>query len=129
MSNKVKIAIDAMGGEKSPKKIVEGIEISLRSNRENFFYLYGQKDLLEKEISKKKFTSKYCEIIDTKDIILDNESPLAAAKWFASHGPEAVLVRMGKQGAILFDARKNDMWEIRTKIPSWQVFILDPKNT
>jgi len=29
MSNKVKIAIDAMGGEKSPKKIIEGIEISL----------------------------------------------------------------------------------------------------
>ena len=33
MSNKVKIAIDAMGGEHSPKKIVEGIEISLKSNQ------------------------------------------------------------------------------------------------
>ncbi len=27
MSNKVRIAIDAMGGENSPKKIIEGIEI------------------------------------------------------------------------------------------------------
>ena len=80
MSNKVKIAIDAMGGENAPKKIVEGIEISLKSNQENFFYLYGQKDLLEKEISKKRFTSKHCEIINTKDIILDDESPLAGAK-------------------------------------------------
>ena len=80
MSNKVKIAIDAMGGENSPKKIVEGIEISLKSNQENFFYLYGQKDLLEKEISKKKFAIKHCEIINTKDIILDDESPLGAAK-------------------------------------------------
>ena len=33
MSNKVKIAIDAMGGENSPKKIVEGIDISLKSNQ------------------------------------------------------------------------------------------------
>ena len=41
MTNKVKIAIDAMGGESSPKKIIEGIEISLKSNQENFFYLYG----------------------------------------------------------------------------------------
>ena len=29
MLNKVKIAVDAMGGEHSPKKIVDGIEISL----------------------------------------------------------------------------------------------------
>ena len=43
MSNKVKIAIDAMSGENSPKKIVEGIEISLKSNKENFFYLYGKR--------------------------------------------------------------------------------------
>ena len=28
MPNNVKIAIDAMGGENSPKKIIEGIEIS-----------------------------------------------------------------------------------------------------
>ena len=80
MSNKVKIAIDAMGGEGSPKKILEGIEISLKSNQENFFYLYGQKDLLEKEISKSKFMQKHCEIINTKSIILDDESPLVAAK-------------------------------------------------
>tara|TARA_Y100000590_G_scaffold462872_1_gene628131 strand:- start:570 stop:1574 length:1005 start_codon:yes stop_codon:yes gene_type:complete len=80
MSNTVKIAIDAMGGENSPKKIIKGIEISLKSNTENFFYLYGKKDLIEKEISRTKLSNKYYEIIDTKDIILDKESPLVAAK-------------------------------------------------
>ena len=80
MSNKVKIAIDAMGGESSPKKIFEGIEISLKSNQENFFYLYGKKDLLEEEISKKKDIQKHCEIINAEDIILDHESPLTGAK-------------------------------------------------
>ena len=80
MSNKVKIAIDAMSGENSPNKIIEGIEISLKSSQENFFYLFGQKDLLEKKISKNKLMQKYCEIINTKDIILDDESPLGAAK-------------------------------------------------
>ena len=44
MSNKVKIAIDAMGGENAPKKIVDGIEISLKTNKENFFYLYGKRN-------------------------------------------------------------------------------------
>ena len=80
MSNIVKVAIDAMGGDNSPKKILNGIEISLKTNKEFFFYLYGQKDLLEKEISKKKSIQKYCEIIDAQDIILDNESPLTGAK-------------------------------------------------
>ena len=80
MLNKVKIAIDAMGGQDSPKKIIEGIEISLKSNQENFFSLYGKKDLLEKEIYKRKGMRKYCEIINAEDIVSDNESALAGAK-------------------------------------------------
>jgi len=80
MSKKVKIAIDAMGGKDSPKKIIEGIQISLKSNQENFFYLYGKKDLLEKEISKRKIIQNYCEIINTDDIVSDDESALTGAK-------------------------------------------------
>ena len=80
MSENIKIAIDAMGGDDSPRKIINGIEMSLKSNKENFFYLYGDKNILEKEVSKKKILSENCEIINSKDIILDNESPLTAAK-------------------------------------------------
>ena len=31
MNDKIKIGVDAMGGDNSPKKILEGIEISLES--------------------------------------------------------------------------------------------------
>ena len=48
MVDKVKIAIDAMSGENSPKKIIDGIEISLKSNKEIFFYLYGVKLILHR---------------------------------------------------------------------------------
>ena len=51
MINRVKIAIDAMGGDNAPKKIIDGINISLQSNQENFFFLYGKQDLLEKELT------------------------------------------------------------------------------
>jgi len=64
MSNIVKIAIDAMGGENSPKKIIEGIEISLKTNQKNFFYLYGKKNIIENELHKKKKLQEYCEIIN-----------------------------------------------------------------
>ena len=80
MLNKVKIAIDAMGGENAPTKIINGIEISLKSNKENFFYLYGKKNILEKELSNKTHLLKYCEIINADDTILDDESPLTGAK-------------------------------------------------
>ena len=80
MSNKVKIAVDAMGGDKSPKKIINGIEISLKKNTENYFYLFGDKNLLNKEISQTQLVAQHSEIIDTQDVIVDNESPLSAAK-------------------------------------------------
>jgi len=116
MSDKVKIAIDAMSGENSPKKIIEGIEISLKSNKENFFYLYGKKDLLEKEIHKKKYIKKYSEIIHTEDIILDDESPLTAAKkskntsmWKAVESLKEkksdISLSAGNTGALLIISR------------------------
>ena len=35
MSDKVKIAVDAMGGENSPNKIIQGIELSLKKTKPN----------------------------------------------------------------------------------------------
>ena len=116
MSDKVKIAIDTMSGENSPKKIIEGIEISLKSNQENFFYLYGKKDLLEREIHKKKYIQKYSEIIHTEDIILDDESPLTAAKkskntsmWKAIESLKEkkshISLSAGNTGALLIISR------------------------
>ena len=116
MSNNVKIAIDAMGGENSPKKIIDGIEISLKSNQENIFYLYGKKNLLEKEIFKRKSIHKHCEIIDSEDVILDDESPLAGAKkskntsmWKAINSLKEkkahISLSAGNTGALLVISR------------------------
>ena len=58
MSRKINIAIDAMGGENSPKKIIEGIKISLKKNKENFFHLYGKIDIIKKELEKNKKNKK-----------------------------------------------------------------------
>ena len=80
MQDKVKIAIDAMGGDNSPDKVLGGIEISLKENKENFFYLYGNKKLLEEKINKKENLKNNCKIIEAEDVILDDESPLAGAK-------------------------------------------------
>ena len=112
MLNKVKIAIDAMGGENSPKKIIEGIKISLLTNKENFFFLYGKKDILKKEISNSKIVEQNCEIINTNDVILDDESPLTATKrgkkssmWKAIESQKEIETNIslsaGNTGALL----------------------------
>ena len=80
MINKITIAIDAMGGENSPKKIIDGIKISLKKNRENFFILYGEKDLLTEEVNKDNLLKEHCKIIHVNQSISDDESPFTAAK-------------------------------------------------
>ena len=43
-----KIAVDAMGGDGSPKKIIDGIIHNHKSNKESFFKIFGDKDLIQK---------------------------------------------------------------------------------
>ncbi len=80
MNSKVKIAVDVMGGENAPKKIINGINISLKKNKDNYFFLIGNKDLINKEVENKKLIIDNSQIIHSNDVITDDESPLAAAK-------------------------------------------------
>ena len=116
MTNKVNIAIDAMGGENSPSKVIQGINISLESSNDNFFYLYGNEDVLHKEGSKYKLVKSYSEIINAKDVILYDESPLTAAKkgkessmWKAIESQKEkktdVCLSAGNTGALLVISR------------------------
>ena len=53
MNKKVKIAIDMMGGENSPDKTIEGIELFIKRNKNTndyFFYLFGDKDILKEKL-------------------------------------------------------------------------------
>tara|TARA_Y100001936_G_C15804150_1_gene523117 strand:- start:376 stop:552 length:177 start_codon:yes stop_codon:yes gene_type:complete len=58
MDKKVKIAIDMMGGENSPDKNIDGIELFVKRNKnlnDYFFYLFGNEDLINEKIKKKIF--------------------------------------------------------------------------
>jgi len=116
MTNKIKIGVDAMGGDNSPKKIFEGIEISLKTENNIFFYLFGKKNILENEINNFSSIKKHCEIIDSPDTISDNESPLAAAKkgketsmWMCIESQKKnitdISLSAGNTGALLVVSR------------------------
>jgi glycerol-3-phosphate acyltransferase PlsX len=116
MKNMVIIAVDAMGGENSPQKIVNGIELSLKESNENFFKLYGNKDQLNILINNKPKMNKYCEIIHCDRHIEDEESPLSAAKKSEStsmwqsiesqiNGKSQITLSAGNTGALLILSR------------------------
>ena len=79
MSNLIKIAVDAMGGDGSPKKIVEGIIHNHKSNHENFFKIYGDEKEILRQIGN-KIDKNFFEIFDTKNVVKSTDSPLEAAK-------------------------------------------------
>ena len=51
MNEKIVIAVDAMGGENSPNKIIDGIKLVLKSNSNLYFNLFGKSDQINDLIS------------------------------------------------------------------------------
>ena len=83
MEKKITIAIDAMGGENAPKKNIEGLNIFLSKNKFNndfIIHLYGDENVLKKEISKFNISDDLIKIVHTEAVVSDEESPMTAVK-------------------------------------------------
>ena len=53
MTDLIKIAVDAMGGDGSPKKIIDGIILNHSTNKNNFFKIFGDKNQIDPLINGK----------------------------------------------------------------------------
>jgi len=83
MSKKISIAIDAMGGDNSPKKTIEGLKFFIEKNyRNNDFVinLFGKENLIKEEVHKQKINTDLINIINADSVVSDNETPLTAIK-------------------------------------------------
>ena len=83
MPQKISIAIDAMGGDNSPDKTIEGIKIFLDKNKKkNDFILnvFGKEDILKKMLIKFNINSDLINIIHSNKVVSDEETPLTAVK-------------------------------------------------
>ena len=83
MSQKIIIAIDAMGGENAPAKNIEGISIFLKKNTNKndfFFNIFGDKNLIIKEINKFNISINFYKIFHSSTVVSDEETPLTAIK-------------------------------------------------
>ena len=69
MNKQLTIAVDAMGGDDSPLKIIKGIELFHNSNDDVFFKIFGNQNLINKYIYKTKINKNSFEIIHTEEKI------------------------------------------------------------
>ena len=117
MSDLIKIAVDAMGGDGSPKKIIDGIILNHKSNQENYFKIFGDKNEINRLIYG-KIDKKFYDIVHTKNIVKSTDSPLEAAKrgkdtsmWLSIESVKKketdIVISAGNTGALLVIAKLN----------------------
>jgi glycerol-3-phosphate acyltransferase PlsX len=117
MADLIKIAVDAMGGDNSPKKIIDGIIHNHKNNKRNFFKIFGDKNKIISLI-KGEIDSQNYEIIHTENFVLSTDSPLEAAKkgkdtsmWLAIESVKKkeadIVISAGNTGALLVIAKLN----------------------
>ena len=70
----ITIAIDAMGGENSPFKVLKGTEIFLANNYPINVIFFGNENLINKTIKKEKLNLKNYTIVNTIENVNDNDN-------------------------------------------------------
>jgi glycerol-3-phosphate acyltransferase PlsX len=117
MSSIIKIAVDAMGGDNSPNKIIDGIAHHYKSNPLTFYKIFGDKDKILKLLKNRVSENNY-EIVNTLNKVSSEDSPLEAAKrgkdtsmWLAiesvKHKDSDIVISAGNTGALLVISKLN----------------------
>ena len=117
MTKLIKIAVDAMGGDNSPRKIIDGIIHNHKKNKENFFKIFGDKDEILKYLSN-NINESFYEIVHTNEVVKSTDSPLEAAKrgkntsmWLSIESVKNketdIVISAGNTGALLVIAKLN----------------------
>ena len=117
MSELVKIAVDAMGGDNSPRKIIDGLVHNHKSNKENYFKIFGDENKIQ-DCLNGRINKDYFEIINTDKTVKSTDSPLEAAKkgkntsmWLSIESVKKketdIVISAGNTGALLVIAKLN----------------------
>ena len=117
MSKLITIAVDAMGGDNSPTKIIKGINLHSQSNKNVFYKIFGNTDIIKNIIPKTLLTDSY-ELIHTNEEVKGTDSPLGGAKkgkntsmWLAIDSVKKkesdIIISAGNTGALFVIAKLN----------------------
>ena len=83
MLDKVKISIDVMGGDNSPDKTLEGLNLFIKRNQninDYIFYLFGDETIINQKLSNFKYLENNYKIFDTKIVVSNELSAMSSIK-------------------------------------------------
>ena len=117
MVTMIKIAVDAMGGDNSPKKVIDGIIHHYSANKNVFYKIFGDQqkiiNCIENKINKENY-----QVVNTLNKVSNEDSPLEAAKrgkdtsmWLAIESVKVkdcdIVISAGNTGALLVISKLN----------------------
>jgi glycerol-3-phosphate acyltransferase PlsX len=97
-NGKVRVAVDAMGGDHAPEEIVKGAVLATQKD-DMAIFLVGSANILETELAKCKFNANGSSIhvVEASEVIKEDEPPVDAIRQ-KSNCSVAVAARMVKSG-------------------------------
>ena len=118
MTKPIIIAVDAMGGDNAPQKVLDGIELHHNKTENIFYNIFGDKNSINSILKHKKINTNNFEIIHTDKKIMGEDSALTAAKrgkdtsmWLAiesvKNKTSDIVLSAGNTGALFVIAKLN----------------------
>ena len=118
MTKPIIIAVDAMGGDNAPQKVLDGIELHHANSKNTFYKIFGEEVSIKNILTKKKINKDNFEIIHTDKRIMGEDSALTAAKrgkdtsmWLAIESVKEkksdIILSAGNTGALFVIAKLN----------------------
>lgn len=80
MSEYIKVAVDAMGGDNAPQEIVKGAVEAVNESSKVKVYLVGMKEAVERELSGHTYPKEQIEVVPASEIIETAEPPVMAIR-------------------------------------------------
>ncbi|OWJ78203.1 MULTISPECIES: phosphate acyltransferase PlsX [Haematobacter] len=111
-TTRIVISVDAMGGDRGPSAVVDGIVESAEKNPDVSFLVHGNEAELKKLVARRKPLAARCEIRATERVVTMDEKPsyvmrngAGTSMWSAvdsvRNGEAAAAVSCGNTGALM----------------------------
>lgn len=80
MADKVRVAVDAMGGDNAPKEIIKGAVEAVKAKEEIQLILVGVEDKIKQELANYTYPKERIRVVHATEIITTEESPVMAIR-------------------------------------------------
>lgn len=112
MEEKVRVALDAMGGDNAPAEVVKGAVEAINEKNTIQVLLVGREDVIQKELTKYTYDKERIQIVNADEVITNDEAPVMAIRKKKNssivvglsqvkNGEADAFVSAGSTGAVL----------------------------